>query len=233
MLIDRVKIVQKQGLGGIVLLSLLLFTAWVAFLMLIARLSHVKLRNEPRVLLGKVPLGGAVLWGAVVLTIGLLGMVGGFSSEMKGDDWFVMLGVMLPMVLSGLLMFIYRKAYVDYRLTAEEVLGMVRSGQELSLAQILLKAGGRKLTARKLFALLDDLRTNRIIDYREKGDGRFEAWFVAPELTSEGDGAAAKGPERNVKWTCPSCGAPNTTAADGSCVFCGTGRPAAENTTAQ
>lgn len=234
MLIERVKIAGRQGIGVIVLLSLLMIPALAALAMVATRMRRVRLRNEPRILLGNLSLGGALFWGVVLLCFGGLGILGTFTTERSGEDWGVFLAVMVPIALTGLLLLIYRSAYNHYRHAADRVLEKIGTEGGFSLADPEIEAGGRQLTRQQIRDLLADMRDSLVIGYEERDDGRCVAWFVAPELVAYADalsGKTATRPARStrseptVAWNCPSCGAPNTTPADGKCIYCGTGCP--------
>lgn len=229
MLIEHIEIQRKRGVGDVVLLGLLILPSIVALVRLFARGDN-KLRNTPEVrLFGKIPFGGAVSWGCVLFILGGLLLATFWSIETKDSaDWWMFWLLVVPELLTGFWLMIFGAGYTGYRKAVDELLVKIARQGELTPVDLSGTLGGIKYKPEQTEAILKDLRENGIADFDDLGGGNYKVWLVDPALaalvtTREPNTPPGSAPKRTA-WTCPACGAPNNTAADGVCEYCGGGR---------
>lgn len=229
MLIEHIEIQRKRGVGDVVLLGLLILPSIVALVRLFARGDN-KLRNTPEVrLFGKIPFGGAVSWGCVLFILGGLLLATFWSIETKDSaDWWMFWLLVVPELLTGFWLMIFGAGYTGYRKAVDELLVKIARQGELTPVDLSGTLGGIKYKPEQTEAILKDLRENGIADFDDLGGGNYKVWLVDPALAAlvtirEPNTPPGSAPKRTA-WTCPACGAPNNTAADGVCEYCGGGR---------
>lgn len=232
MLIEHIEIQRKRGVGDVVLLALLILPSIVALVRLFARGDN-KLRNTSEVrLFGKIPFGGAVSWGCVLFILGGLLLATFWSIETKDSaDWWMFWLLVVPELLTGFWLIIFGAGYAGYRKAVDALLEKIARQGELDPGDLDYTLNGIKYKPEQTVAMLKDLRENGIADFDDLGGGNYKVWLVDPALDAlarskfpDKEGAPQGAASKLVAWTCPACGAPNNTAADGVCAYCGGGR---------
>lgn len=223
MLIDHVKIKGRRGAGWIVLCGLLFLPSLASMILSWGRLNKIRLRNMPRVkLLGWIPFGSVLLWGAVILVLGAILCVAFLTMDTFGvAEGFAFFLVAVPQFLTGLFLMLFWGCYTNYKNAVDNLLRRIAVEPTLP-PQFEIPISGLKFTNAQVREMLADLRDNDIVCFNTNSDGGITAWIVDQNLLKHLASCRQACPELpKVDWICSSCGAPNNTVEGGKCVYCG------------
>lgn len=224
-LAKRIRIEEKRGLGWAVLCGMLIFPALVGLVIVVVRMFRLRLRNVPSVrLFGRIPFGSVLVWGTLILVIGLMLCMGYLAGDHHAaDEKAVFWLVCVPEAVTGALLMIYWGLYINYRRALEVVLRLIAEDEIFPSAPLLIEVPGMTYGDKQVNAMLNDLQENGTIVCELSEDEIFRAWIVDENLLAVLD--APVRPEAphalETEWTCPNCGAPNHRPRRMGCEYCG------------
>lgn len=222
MLIDHVKI-RRRGVGLCVLLGITVLFSLAAVILAFVRVRRIRLNRVPQVLLfGRFSLGSSLFWGFLIFIIGFMFCLVGFTER---EDMVMMSVIFVPQALAGVLLTYYWFAYRGYKCCADALLERIAAKRRLTADDLCITIPGRTFKSEKTTAVLQDLNQEGSVAFTPCPDGGYEVWITSTELIEylEKQMKIRRESVKTISWTCPLCGASNTTPEDGVCEYCGSG----------
>lgn len=226
MVVESLQIKNKKGVGGIILLTLLLLPALLAFLLTLLKIARVNLNSAPKLLLfGKLSLGSAAFWSLFPIFFGTLLIIGYFGgTEGEEIEGWIFYCVALPLLLTGLGLLVYQTTCKTYLADVDNLLAQLQPAGGVLCVEVsrLVNTSTSKYSDTVVRDMLQDLQANKVVVLREERPGGvFFAQVIAPELKLFYASRSSDFVENAVgeAWTCHSCGASNTGMS--LCEYCG------------
>lgn len=221
-IIESIK--PKRGIGAVVLLSWFLFTAWLALLLVMKRLSNIKLSHVAKVnLFGRFSFGSAAFWGVAIgiMGVGLLSVYFTLDEPDQSDRVLLWAGA-VPLILTAFMLFVLQTVHNQLPTKIDILLKQAWLNKKVELAKIVAKPGVN-VTKIDISTLMAEFEKYQVLQFYTDDSGNYiitsfnpivERYFLDHPISSEAAGSDS--------WICKGCGAVNRMQ---KCEYCGNAAP--------